>query len=162
MITYNTKDLKFHISQKYGIPESQVDESVLSLYYLIDKKNDEFLESSKQLKESLVGTIQKQDESINESLNEIRELQAKKYRSINYEDPTTAFWGNIGSVGMVSICALAAFIIFSLFYFSMQADDELIKNLGNLKSSVTVREDGYFIDQKNYTVVKGGILIKTK
>lgn len=130
MKNFDGNKLKFGISQKYGIPESEIDESVLTLYVMIDSMHDE-----------------------------IKDYQGKRFKQINYENPKSAFWGNFGSKGIVAIATSTAAIVLGLLFNSWYQSRELVKNLEVLKTHVQVREDGYYIDRKSYTLVKGGILI---
>ncbi|WP_026632627.1 hypothetical protein [Dyadobacter alkalitolerans] len=146
---FDVKETRFAISQKYGIPESEIDESVLAICVLIDKKYEESTAIFKEQKAAL-----------NQSLDEIKEFQAKKFKSITYEDPKTAFWGNFGSKGIFGVCSLAALILVSTAFSSWYENRELVQNFQLLKPHVQVTPDGYFIKKDSYTVLKDGILIK--
>ncbi|MGM9512448.1 hypothetical protein ACS5NO_32250 [Larkinella sp. GY13] len=149
MKSFDANEQKFRIAQKYQIPESEIDESVLTLYILMDAMNEESKRIQSDQKAALVQT-----------LNEIREFQAKKFQAITYEDPKTAFWGNVGSKGMMGVAVCLTIMGIALLFTSWYDRQKLVKNLEVLKNHVKVREDGYFIDQASYTVVKGGVLIK--
>ncbi|PWJ53428.1 hypothetical protein CLV98_12342 [Dyadobacter jejuensis] len=148
MSTYNINELKFLIAQKYKIPESEIDESVLSLYVLIDAMNDQAMKS-----------MVEQKEMIEKALNDIKDLQSKNLQPISYDDPKTAFWGNFGSKGIISI-SIAIMVLFSFLALrGLYFDRQLVKNYQNLKDKVKVVENGYFISKEDYKINKDGILI---
>lgn len=149
MKAFDIQEHKFLIAQKYKIPESEIDESVLTLYLLIDSMNEE----SKQLNRG-------QQKAINQALQELKEYQARKFQAITYEDPKTAFWGNLGSKGVIGVAVSLAIMVVALVFSSWNDSRELVQNLEILKRHIKVTDEGYFIDHKSYTVVKGGILIK--
>lgn len=148
MKSFDLNQLKYGIAQKYGIPESEIDESVLTLYLMIDL-----------MKEESIKLMQEQKDFITQSIDQISQQQTKKLQPIIYDNPTTAFWGNLGSIGISGIAVSITVIVIGLLFSSWHRSQELIKNLEALKSHVQVREDGYYINQKSYVVVKGGILI---
>ncbi|WP_138485051.1 hypothetical protein [Dyadobacter bucti] len=146
---FDVKETKFAIAQKYGIPESEIDESVLAICVIIDKKNDESITLLKDQKAALI-----------QSLDEIKQIQAKKFKSISYEDPKTAFWGNFGSKGIIGVCSLVALVVISSAYSSWYENRELVQNFQLLKPHVQVTDQGYVVKKDSYTVTKDGILIK--
>jgi len=146
---FDVKETRFAIAQKYGIPESEIDESVLAICLIIDKKNEES-----------IALLKDQKSAIGQSLDEIKQLQAKKFKSITYEDPKTAFWGNLGSRGIIGVCCAVVLIVVSSAFSSWYENRELVQNLQALKAHVTVTEDGYVIKKDSYTVTRDGILIK--
>lgn len=146
---FDVKETRFAIAQKYGIPESEIDESVLAICLIIDKKNEES-----------IALLKDQKAAISQSLDEIKQLQAKKFKSITYEDPKTAFWGNFGSKGIIGVCCALALIVVSSTFSSWYENRELVQNLQVLKAHVQVTEDGYVIKKDSYIVTRDGILIK--
>ena len=146
---FDVKETRFAIAQKYGIPESEIDESVLAICLIIDKKNEES-----------IALLKDQKAAISQSLDEIKQLQAKKFKSITYEDPKTAFWGNFGSKGIIGVCCALALIVVSSTFSSWYENRELVQNLQLLKAHVQVTEDGYVIKKDSYIVTRDGILIK--
>lgn len=149
MIEYNPDQLKYHISQRYGIPEAEIDESLLALYVLMDKQND----SSKE-------ALSAQKKEIKIALDEIKNVQDKKAKTIIYDNPTTAFMGNLAAKGLLGI-GISIFLIIGITAFNnWQKNRELIQNYQNLKEHVKVTPEGYFIEKGSYTVQKNGILIK--
>ncbi|GGH55813.1 hypothetical protein GCM10007423_63780 [Dyadobacter endophyticus] len=146
---FDVKEIRFAIAQKYGIPESEIDESVLAICLIIDKKNEES-----------IALLKDQKAAISQSLDEIKQLQAKKFKSVTYEDPKTAFWGNFGSKGIIGVCCALALIVVSSTISSWYENRELVQNLQVLKAHVQVTEDGYVIKKDSYIVTRDGILIK--
>lgn len=83
---YDIHTLKYKYSQKYGIPESEIDESLIPIYQVIDAQN-----------ESLEAELKKHSAIIEKQLIEIKELNSERKRAIIYENPKSAYWGNIGA-----------------------------------------------------------------
>lgn len=149
MSKYNINEIKFTLAQKYGLPESELDESVLGIYILIDKMNQDI---------SAINAREK--EELNLILDEIRTVMKNKYKSIIYDDPKTAFWGNFGSNGIIGISLFFSIIIAALVFQNWHNNKDLVKNLQNLRQHVKVTSEGYFIPKGSFEARKDGILIK--
>ncbi len=146
---FDINEIRFGLAQKYGLPESEIDESVISLYILIDRMNQDTTKLT---------LYQKQE--ISKALEEIKAIQQSKLKPISYDDPKSAFWGNFGSRGITAIAFSLAIIVSALVFRSWHSDQQLIKNLQYLKAHIKVTPEGYFIPSTSYDQVKGGILIK--
>lgn len=149
MSTFNANDIKFRLAQEYGLPESEIDESVLALYILIDKGNQNSHFSSKQ-----------QHKDITQALEEFRGILRNKQKSIIYDDPKSAFWGNFAARGVTGVALSIAIIVAALVFKGWYSDQQLVKNLQNLKEHVKVTPEGYFISKESYETRKDGIIIK--
>jgi len=148
---FDIHKIRFGLAQKYGLPESEIDESVIALYVLLDKGNEELKTAADDTKKQ-----------VSELMEELKIVLDKKHRAVIYDDPKAAFWGNFGSKGLTAIALSLALILFGFFLSNFYHNRTLVRNLEKLAPYVQVTDKGYFIPKSAYESKPDGILIRTE
>lgn len=122
--------VRHRISQKFELSEAQIDESIIGLFLAIEKSHDKTVAEVKSLKQ--------------------------KYRSVEYDKASTAFWGELGSKGLAAIAISLAVVVCGSMLYSNRQDKILIQNLKGIQPKIEVREDGFYINSANLVKDKSG------
>lgn len=124
---------KFELSQKYGISESSIDESIVPILLALDENT----KANKDFSDKIKGSIQ----------------------SIHYNDPKTAFWGNLAKYGIPSLIVGISISVIGLIWYTLnnKENNEVVNPLNTI---IEIRGEDIFIDKKHYRVGKDGIYIR--
>lgn len=139
--------LKFRFGQKYQIPESSIDDSLLPLFIATENLETQFTAA-------LSETTQSTTKLVENVKNEIK--------SIHYDNPKTAFLGNLSifAVPILIICSTIIIIWWGWVY--KQTNTAKIENLERLSKIIEVKDSVYFVPKENYRVTKKGIILVEK
>lgn len=143
----DTKELKFRFGQKYNLPESSIDDSLLPLFV-----SNEFLEE----------TIKKQLSENTEISQLLTEKMKGSIKTIHYENPKVAFIGNLSvyAVPLLIFCITILIIWWGLVY--KQTHIAKYENLERLSKIVIIQDSVYFIPREKYKISKKGIILVEK
>jgi hypothetical protein len=143
----DTKELKFRFGQKYNLPESSIDDSLLPLFV-----SNELLEET--IKERL-----SENTKISQALTEKVKGSIK---TIHYDNAKVAFIGNLGVYAVPSLifCVTILIIWWGLVY--KQTQIAKYENFERLSKIITIQDSVYFIPREKYKISKKGIILVEK
>jgi hypothetical protein len=135
--------LKFRFSQKFNLPESMIDDSLLPVFVsneMIEKSIAESIETNEFLAEK-----------VNQSV-----------KTIQYDNPKTAFWGNLSIYAVpILIISMTILLIYSTWIYK-ETHQAKYQNFERLDKLIQVKDSVYFIPKANYRIVKNGIILIEK
>lgn len=139
--------LKFRFGQKYQLPESSIDDSLVPLFIATENLETQFTAA---LSETTQSTTKLAENVKNET------------KSIHYDNPKAAFIGNLSifAVPILIICITIIIIWWGWIY--KQTNTAKIENLERLSKIIEVKDSVYFVPKENYKVTKKGIILVEK
>lgn len=136
--------LKFRFGQKYQLPESSIDDSLLPLFIATENLEKQFAET------------------LSEMTNSNRELADKinvNQKSIHYDNPKTAFYGNLSIFAVpIIIISLTISILWWGWIFK-ENNTTKTENLERLSKIIEVKDSVYFVPKEKYKVTKKGVIL---
>lgn len=135
--------LKFRFSQKFKLSESMIDDSLLPVFVSNEVLENSILESIKS-HELLI-------EKVNHSV-----------KTIHYDNPKTAFWGNLSMYAVpIFIVSITIFLIYWTWIYK-ETQIVKFKNFERLSKIIIVKDSSYFIPKGNYRITKNGVVLIEK
>lgn len=140
-------ELKYRFGQKYQLPESSIDESLIPLFIATENL------------ENVVHQSLSESSKINSELtHNIR----NSIKSIQYDSPKTAFIGNLSiyTIPILIICITVIILWWGWVFKSTQTAK--FENLERLSKIVTVKDSVYFVPKENLKFTRKGVILLEK
>jgi hypothetical protein len=135
--------LKFRFSQKFNLPESMIDDSLLPVFV------------SNEIVENNISESIKSNELLIDKFNH-------SVKTIQYDNPKTAFWGNLSIYAVpILIISMTILLIYSTWIYK-ETHQAKYQNFERLDKLIQVKDSVYFIPKENYRIVKNGIILIEK
>lgn len=127
---------KFELSQKYGISENSIDESIIPILLALDENT----KANNALTSKIKGSI----------------------KTVSYNNSKVAFIGNLSIYAIPVLVACISLIIVWWGWIYQQTHNIKYQNLERLENIIQVKNDKYFIPNDKYKVIKDGIVLIEK
>lgn len=127
---------KFELSQKYGISENTIDESIIPILLALDENT----KANTALTSKIKGSI----------------------KTVNYNNSKVAFIGNLSIYAIPVLIVCISLIIVWWGWTYQQTHTIKYQNLERLENIIQVKNDEYFIPKEKYKVIKDGIVLIEK
>lgn len=140
-------ELKYRFGQKYQLPESSIDESLIPLFIATENL------------ENVVHQSLSESSKINSELtHNIR----NSIKSIQYDSPKTAFIGNLSIYTIPILIICITFIILWWGWVFKSTQTAKFENLERLSKIVTVKDSVYFVPKENLKFTRKGVILLEK
>ncbi|WP_435357685.1 hypothetical protein [Emticicia sp. SJ17W-69] len=140
-------ELKYRFGQKYQLPESSIDESLIPLFIATENL------------ENVVHQSLTESSKINSELtHNIR----NSIKSIQYDNPKTAFIGNLSiyAIPILIICVTVIILWWGWVFKSTQ--NAKFENLERLSKIVIVKDSVYFVPKESLKFTRKGVILLEK
>ncbi|MFY7936499.1 MAG: hypothetical protein ACOVOQ_03905 [Flavobacterium sp.] len=140
-------ELKYRFGQKYQLPESSIDESLIPLFIAT---------------ENLENVVQQSLSESSKINSELTHNIRNSIKSIQYDSPKTAFIGNLSiyAIPILIICVTVIILWWGWVFKSTQTAK--FENLERLSKIVTVKDSVYFVPKENLKFTRKGVILLEK
>lgn len=140
-------ELKYRFGQKYQLPESSIDESLIPLFIAT---------------ENLENVVQQSLSESSKINSELSHNIRNSIKSIHYDNPKTAFIGNLSmyTIPILIIC-VSVIILWWGWVFKITQTAKF-ENLERLSKIVTVKDSVYFVPKENLKFTRKGVILLEK